>query len=54
MTAAYDASCNFFDNAEAYAGSQSEIVMGETLKKAGWPRDSYIVSSKVVEGIEVD
>ncbi len=50
MTAAYDAGVNFFDNAEGYAAGQSEIVMGETLKRVGWPRDSYIVSSKVFFG----
>ncbi|MBN8618152.1 MAG: aldo/keto reductase [Anaerolineae bacterium] len=50
MTAAYDAGVNFFDNAEGYAGGQSEIVMGETLKRVGWRRDSYVVSSKVFFG----
>ncbi|MEM9492572.1 MAG: aldo/keto reductase, partial [Myxococcota bacterium] len=47
MTAAYDAGCNFFDNAEIYARGKSEEIMGVALKKAGWRRDSYIVSSKV-------
>lgn len=50
MTAAYDAGVNFFDNAEVYATGQSEIIMGEVLKKTGWRRDSYIVSSKVFGG----
>jgi len=50
MTTAYDAGVNFFDNAEVYAHGQSELVMGEALKKAGWQRDSYIVSSKVLWG----
>lgn len=50
MTAAYDGGCNFFDNAEGYAAGQSEIIMGEALKKAGWSRDSYSVSSKVFFG----
>ncbi len=50
MQVAYDAGCNFFDNAEVYASGQSEIVMGEALKKSGWARDSYIVSSKVMFG----
>lgn len=47
MAAAYDAGVNFFDNAEAYAQGQSETIMGEALQRAGWRRDSYIVSSKV-------
>jgi len=50
MTVAYDAGVNFFDNAEAYASGESEIVMGKALKKIGWSRDSYIVSSKVMFG----
>ena len=50
MAAAYDRGCNFFDNAEAYARGQAETIMGEALKKAGWRRDSYIVSSKVFGG----
>ena len=51
MTAAYDGGMNFFDNAEAYAAGQSELIMGEVLKKTGWRRDSYLVSSKVFWGI---
>lgn len=50
MTAAYDRGANFFDNAEVYAAGQSEVIMGHALKKAGWRRDSYIVSSKVFWG----
>jgi voltage-dependent potassium channel beta subunit len=50
MAAAYDAGVNFFDNAEAYAHGESEVIMGEALKKLAWPRDSYIVSSKVYWG----
>jgi voltage-dependent potassium channel beta subunit len=50
LTAAYDAGCNYFDNAEVYGNGQSEVLMGEALKKAGWSRDSYIVSSKVMHG----
>ena len=48
MAAAYDAGVNFFDNAEVYALGQSETIMGQALKKSGWRRDSYIVSSKVM------
>lgn len=47
MSAAYESGVNFFDNAEVYAHGESERVMGKVLEKAGWPRDSYIVSSKV-------
>lgn len=54
MHTAYDAGVNFFDNAEAYADGQAEIVMGQILKKAGWRRTSYLVSSKVFFGAEGD
>ena len=50
MKIAYDNGVNFFDNAEAYAGGQSEIVMGEILKKMNWDRSTYILSSKVFWG----
>lgn len=50
MKTAYDAGVNFFDNAEIYSRGQSEIVMGKILKKMGWDRSSYIVSSKVYFG----
>jgi len=50
MSAAYEAGVNFFDNAEAYASGQAEVVMGNVLKKTGWPRQSFVVSSKVFWG----
>lgn len=50
MKAAYDAGVNFFDNAETYANGRAEEVMGAALKKLGWDRDTYLVSSKVFFG----
>ena len=50
MTAAYDAGVNFFDNAESYAQGRAEIVMGEILQAKGWPRDAFVLSSKVFFG----
>ncbi len=50
MTMAYENGVNFFDNAEIYSRGESEIVMGEILKKKAWSRDTYIVSSKVFFG----
>ena len=50
MGAAYDRGLNFFDNAEGYEQGNAEIVMGEALKKLGWGRDTYMVSSKVFWG----
>ena len=50
---AYDGGVNFFDNAEAYASGESEVLMGNILKKLNWNRDTYIVSSKVFWGGEM-
>ena len=50
MKLAYDNGINFFDNAEAYASGKSEIVMGNILKKMGWDRTTYVLSSKVFWG----
>ncbi len=50
MKLAYESGVNFFDNAETYASGKSEIVMGNILKKMGWDRSSYVLSSKVFWG----
>jgi voltage-dependent potassium channel beta subunit len=51
MSAAYEAGVNFFDNAEVYANGKSEEIMGAALKKLGWRRSSYLVSTKFYWGI---
>ena len=51
IAAAGDAGCNFFDNAEAYAGGESEAIMGRALKELGWPRWSYVLTTKVFWGL---
>src|SRR2546429_8622863 len=51
MAAAHDAGANFFDNAEVYAKGKSEIIMGNVLKKLGWRRESYVVSTKFFWGL---
>jgi len=53
MSYAYNQGVNFFDNAEAYASGESEVLMGNILKKLKWNRDTYIVSSKVFWGGEL-
>ncbi|MCX7247807.1 MAG: aldo/keto reductase [Burkholderiales bacterium] len=52
MAAAFDAGVNFFDNAEAYAVGQSEVVMGEAIKALKWPRLNYVVSTKFFWGLD--
>jgi len=51
MQAAHDAGCNFFDNAEVYAGGESEAIMGRVLAELGWPRHSYVLTTKLFWGI---
>jgi voltage-dependent potassium channel beta subunit len=51
MQAAFDAGCNFFDNAESYAQGQSEAIMGRAFQQLGWSRQSFVVSSKYFWGI---
>ena len=51
LAAALDAGINFFDNAEAYALGQSEVVMGQAFKRLGWARMSYVVSTKFFWGL---
>jgi voltage-dependent potassium channel beta subunit len=50
MYTAYEAGVNFFDNAEAYAHGNAEIVMGNVIKKAGWKRSDIVVSTKLFWG----
>ena len=50
MMEAYDAGVNFFDNAEAYAGGESENMMGYVIKKAGWKRSDLVLSTKIFWG----
>lgn len=47
MKAAWDAGVNFFDTAEVYSAGQSEIVLGEAIKKFGWKQNDLVISTKV-------
>ena len=51
MAAARDQGVNFFDNAEVYANGKSELLMGAALKKLGWDRLTYVVTSKFFWGL---
>jgi voltage-dependent potassium channel beta subunit len=51
LAAAYEGGVNFFDNAESYAGGESERIMGRAIAKLGWPRHSYVVSTKLFWGL---
>lgn len=50
MTTAFDAGVNLFDNAEAYASGNAEIVMGDVIQKAGWQRSELVITTKIFWG----
>jgi voltage-dependent potassium channel beta subunit len=51
LSAAHDAGVNFYDNAEGYAAGESERIMGRAIAELGWPRHSYVVSTKLFWGL---
>lgn len=51
ISAAWEEGCNFFDNAEAYAGGESERIMGRAIEELGLDRDAYVISTKLYWGL---
>jgi voltage-dependent potassium channel beta subunit len=51
MDEAYQLGVNFFDSAETYADGNAEVTLGTALHKLGWPRETFLVSSKVFWGV---
>jgi len=51
MAAAFEGGVNFFDNAESYAGGESERLMGQAIAELGWERHSYVISTKFFWGL---
>jgi voltage-dependent potassium channel beta subunit len=51
LSAARDAGVNFFDNAESYSAGESERIMGAAIKKLGWARHEYVISTKLFWGL---
>ncbi|KAK4147275.1 NADP-dependent oxidoreductase domain-containing protein [Dichotomopilus funicola] len=39
-----------FDTAEAYADGAAEVEMGAALKELAWPRDEYVLTTKIFFG----
>jgi voltage-dependent potassium channel beta subunit len=50
LHAAWDAGVNFFDNAEVYADGRAETVMGDIIRRAGWDRSDFVISTKIFWG----
>jgi voltage-dependent potassium channel beta subunit len=51
MAAAFEGGVNFFDNAESYAGGESERIMGRVFADLGWAREDFVVTTKFFWGI---
>jgi voltage-dependent potassium channel beta subunit len=51
LAAAKEGGMNFFDNAEVYAGGESERIMGRAIADLGWDRRDYVISTKFFWGI---
>ncbi|MDE3085675.1 MAG: aldo/keto reductase [Acidobacteriota bacterium] len=51
LAAAREAGVNFFDNAEAYSAGESERIMGAAVSRLGWPRKTYVISTKLFWGL---
>ncbi|XP_006809381.1 voltage-gated potassium channel subunit beta-3-like [Neolamprologus brichardi] len=54
MTVAYDSGVNLFDTAEVYASGRAETTLGNILKKKGWRRSSYVVTTKLYWGGQLE
>uniref|UniRef100_A0A8C3G1L6 Potassium voltage-gated channel subfamily A regulatory beta subunit 3 n=1 Tax=Cyclopterus lumpus TaxID=8103 RepID=A0A8C3G1L6_CYCLU len=50
MTIAYENGVNLFDTAEVYASGRAEITLGNIIKKKGWRRSSFVITTKIYWG----
>lgn len=50
LEAARSNGINFFDTAEEYAGGKAEAELGAALQELAWPRDEYVLSTKIYFG----
>ncbi|KKY29672.1 putative voltage-gated potassium channel beta-2 subunit [Diaporthe ampelina] len=50
LQAAWDHGIQTFDTAETYANGACEVEMGTALKELDWPRDEYVLITKIFFG----
>ncbi|KAK3382194.1 NADP-dependent oxidoreductase domain-containing protein [Lasiosphaeria ovina] len=50
MQTAWDHGIQTFDSAETYSNGASEAEMGQALKELAWPRDEYVLTTKIFFG----
>ena len=49
MMKCYEGGINYFDTAEIYGMGKAEIAMGKAIKKAGWARKDFVISTKILK-----
>jgi len=47
VTLAYESGINLFDICDPYTAEETERQLGRILKKKGWPRRNYVISTKI-------
>ncbi|XP_072552459.1 voltage-gated potassium channel subunit beta-2-like isoform X2 [Salminus brasiliensis] len=50
LTVAYENGVNLFDTAEIYSSGRAEITLGNIIKKKGWRRSSFVITTKIYWG----
>ena len=50
MLKCYEGGINYFDTAEVYGMGKAEVAMGKALKRAGWARKDFVISTKIFRG----
>ncbi|XP_060710751.1 voltage-gated potassium channel subunit beta-2-like [Hemiscyllium ocellatum] len=50
LTLAYENGINLFDTAETYASGRAEVTLGNIIKKKGWRRSTFVISTKLYWG----
>ncbi|XP_043933227.1 voltage-gated potassium channel subunit beta-3 isoform X3 [Protopterus annectens] len=50
MAVAFEHGVNLFDTAEVYASGKAEVTLGNIIKKRGWRRSSFVITTKIYWG----
>jgi voltage-dependent potassium channel beta subunit len=54
LETAYEGGVNSFDTGESYEQGRAEAALGSFLAELGWPRNSYVITTKLYFGISGD
>ncbi|XP_074604450.1 voltage-gated potassium channel subunit beta-2-like [Brevipalpus obovatus] len=47
ITTAYENGVNYFDTGDAFVNGRCEVLLGSIIKKRGWLRNTFIISTKL-------